>query len=285
MSIPNADSGTGDIADLYSATAEFYDNLDVYDGRPDVEFYIAMARQELDAAEQRGVPGECLAVLEVGCGTGRVLVPMARAGLEMVGVDVSPGMAARCEQALAHQPADVRARAGVHVADMRTMHLGRTFAMATTPFRSFQHMVDVHDQLAALGAIREHLVPGGLLVLDLFDPWLHALVDPARLEESPSGAPFVLADGRRVQRTERVAYRDYARQVIGVELIYNVEHPGERLERVVQSFPMRYFFRHETEHLLARAGFGVETVYADYQRTPFGAKYPSEQITIARRVG
>ena len=58
-------------------------------------------------------------------------------------------------------------------------------------------------------------------------------------------------------------------------------HPDGRTERLVHSFPMRYLFRFEAEHLLARCGFEVEALYADYDRSPYGSKYPGELIFVA----
>jgi hypothetical protein len=61
-----------------------------------------------------------------------------------------------------------------------------------------------------------------------------------------------------------------------------VSHPDGREERLVHAFPLRYFFRFEVEHLLARAGFQVEHVYADYDKSPYGSKYPGELLFVAR---
>jgi hypothetical protein len=69
-----------------------------------------------------------------------------------------------------------------------------------------------------------------------------------------------------------------------VELIYYVMHPDGRRERLVHRFPMRYFFRFEVEHLLARCGFTVEQVYGDYDKTPFGSGPSHELIFVAERV-
>jgi hypothetical protein len=72
--------------------------------------------------------------------------------------------------------------------------------------------------------------------------------------------------------------------VISVELIYDVTHPDGRNERFVHAFSMRYFFRYELEHLLARAGFTIDAVYRDYERNPYGGSYPGELIFAARKL-
>jgi len=92
-----------------------------------------------------------------------------------------------------------------------------------------------------------------------------------------------LPDGRRVRRTNRIVSRDGFNQIQGIELIYHVTHPQGREERLVHAFQMRYFFRFELDHLLARAGFQVEHLYADYDGSPYGSKYPGELIFVARK--
>lgn len=255
--------------DEYAAIAELYDHVTIYRDRPDVGFFV-------DAARDAGSP-----VLELGCGSGRVLLPVARAGIEVVGLDSSPSMLAGCRRHLAQEPSAVRARAELVEGDMRSFDLGRTFSLVTIPFRPFQHLVTVEDQLACLGSIRRHLRPGGQLILDLFNPSIEALAQPVGVE-SPPEAEFSMPDGRRVTRRFRIAARDRANQVNHVELIYEVTHPDGRAERRVHAFAMRYLFRFEAEHLLARAGFGVERLYSGYDKSPFGSSYPGELIFVAR---
>jgi SAM-dependent methyltransferase len=258
-------------ADPYSRCAEFYDGFGLYAGRRDVAFFV-------DEARRSGGP-----VLELGCGTGRVAIPTARAGVEICGLDASAEMLARFREKLAAEPADVQRRVSLVQGDMRAFDLGRRFRLVTLPFRPFQHLVSVQDQLACLARVRAHLTEDGRLILDLFNPWLRYLTDDSRLEERPEGEPFALPDGRRVVRLAKIAKRDLLHQVQDVELIYEVTHADGRRERIVERFPMRYLFRYEAEHLLVRAGFEVEALYSDYERSPFGAHDPGELIFVARR--
>jgi hypothetical protein len=68
-----------------------------------------------------------------------------------------------------------------------------------------------------------------------------------------------------------------------VELIYRVTYPDGREERLVQRFTMRYLFRFEAEHLLARSGFEVENVYADFDKSPYGSKHPGDLVFVTRK--
>ena len=98
------------------------------------------------------------------------------------------------------------------------------------------------------------------------------------------GGWFAMPDGRRVIRRHRVVSRDYFNQINYVELIYYVTHPDGQEERLVHSFPMRYLFRFEAEHLLVRSGFEVEAVYAGFDKSPYGSEYPGELIFMAKAV-
>lgn len=261
-------TATGEM-DQYGLIAGLYDHVALYRDRPDLEFY-------LDAAREAGSP-----VLEIGCGTGRVLIPTARAGIEITGLDLSPSMLAVCRQRLLAEPDPVRARVELVEGDMRRFDLGRGFNLVTIPFRAFQHLVSVEDQLACLGSIRRHLVPGGTLILDLFNPSLEALMRPVGVEAEDT-PETLLPDGRRFSRSYRIVSQDRATQTNQVELIYYVTPPGRPTERLVHSFTMRYLFRYEAEHLLVRAGFEIAAVYGGYDRSPFGSSYPGELILVAR---
>ena len=165
---------------------------------------------------------------------------------------------------------------------MRDFDLGRIFRLVTIPFRPFQHLITVEDQLACLGSIRRHLADDGHLVFDIFNPSIHNLakrVDGGETDEEP---PFTLPDGRTIVRRHRILERDLVRQVNTGELVYYVTHSDGRQERLIHPFQMRCIFRFEAEHLLARAGFIVDQVYSDFDRSPYGPHYPGELIFVAR---
>ncbi len=267
-------SETARDSQLYRTTpslAEFYDYVVPYRTRQDVTFFVEMAQ---DAGGS---------VLEIGCGTGRVLIPTARAGVPITGLDVAEPMLNVCRTRLTNEAADVQARVTLVQYDMRDFDLGQQFSLVTTPFRSFQHAITVDDQLSTLAAARRHLVEGGRLILDLFNPSLSYLVDEKRLGEFGEEPEFTMPDGRRVLRRARILSRDLSQQVQDVEMLYDVIHPDGRRERITESFLMRYLFRFEAEHLLVRSGFVVEAVYADYDRSAYGTKYPGELIFVARK--
>lgn len=255
----------------YPFVAATYDYVLPYQHRPDVAFYVDMAKES-------GGP-----VLELGCGTGRVLIPTAETGLEITGFDYSENMLAQCRRRLETQSREVQERVNLVQGDMRSFDLKRRFALITIPFRPFQHIIDTEDQIRCLESVHRHLEPGGRLVMDLFCPSIPFLADENALNEAGEEPDVDLPDGRVMRRRIRIAARDYHKQISDCELIYYMTHPDGREERLVHKFPMRYLFRYEAEHLLVRCGFEVEALYADFDRSPYGSKYPGELIFVAKQ--
>ena len=225
-------------------------------GSQDAAFYLALARES-------GGP-----VLELGCGTGRILLPIAQEGLACVGLDASRDM---LDVLRAKQPPPSLEL--VHAA-MESFDLGaRRFALITSPFRAFSHLLDVPAQLAALACIRRHLAPGGRLALDVFDPKLASL---ARAEEPEALAVTAETPRGRVQRYDRVS-RDAARQGLTLRMRFVSEAPEDCGEGELQ---LRWFHRYELEHLLARAGFAIEALYGGFDRRPWAPG--GETVLVAR---
>ena len=247
-----------------------YDSVPLYVYRPDVPFYVEEARKA------RGP------VLELGCGTGRVLLPIARAGCTIMGVDSSHQMLARLRTKLVAEPPEVQARVTLHQDDIRGFDLGRTYALAIAPFRVVQQLIRIDDQLRFLSAVHRHLMPGGLLVFDVFNPNF-GLMTGADGQENEDTPQQQLPDGRAFRRAYRIVRVRWTEQTSDSELIYYVS-PGANasVERFVQAFAMRWYLRAELEHLLVRSGFQMRAVYGDFARGPLrdGA---AEQVVIAER--
>jgi SAM-dependent methyltransferase len=250
---------------------DIYDSVPLYVTRRDVPFYVDEAR---DAGES---------VLEVGCGTGRILLPIARSGRTIHGLDVSPAMLDRCRAKLQLEPEAVQRRVTLDRGDARAFDLGRHFDLVIAPFRVLQHLITVDDQLAFLGSAARHLKPGGRLTFDVFNPNFAALTAADGVEREDT-AETTLPDGRTFRRTGRVAKVRWIDQVSQVELVYYVSSaPRAAVLRQVMSFDMRWFLGAELGHLLARGGFRVRSIYGDFDRSTLTDKSP-ELVVCAERV-
>jgi len=249
-----------DFEDSYgSVTARFYDAayqaLDQLG--PDADFY-------RDLARECGGP-----VLELGCGTGRVLLEIAAEGIACTGLDVSEAMLEVLRQkalgAAGAPPRLVRA-------EMQDFELpGERFPLVFSSFRAFQHLYTVEDQLRCLACVRAHLAPGGRFAFDVFNPRL----DVVWVEEEPEAEDVRFRDGEdEIVRFVR-ATRDRPTQTLSLVMRYERRRGGKSVGSEEARFHMRWFTRYELEHLLARAGFAEVAIYGDFDRSPVGRGSPA----------
>lgn len=251
-----------------SFVAEYYDTSPVVAGRQhDIAFY-------LEAARDFGDP-----VLELGCGTGRVALAIAEAGHRVTGLDISQRMLGRAEKRRYALSAGVCDRVQFTEGDMTRFKLDAKFRLVIIPFRPFQHLLETQQQIDCLNCVCRHLADGGHLIIDFFQTDARRMHDPAFLEERLI-AEYELPDRRRVRLTEHVVAFHRALQRNEVEMIYHVTHPDGRPERLPFAFTLRYFFRYEVEHLLARCGFRVTEAYGDFDRSPLHDDSP-EMIFVS----
>lgn len=229
---------------------------------------------------------ECLSeggpVLELGCGNGRILLPIATAGIEIVGLECSPDMLAEARDRLEAATPLARECAELVQGDMRGFDLEETFALVICPYRTFQHLLSPRDQGRALDAIAAHLDPGGRLVYNTFDPIQdlseRAWAPPGELE--PDTRFTDPTTGRQVRVRFRRSY-DLELQHLTQELVFE-EYDGESL---VASHPtslrLRYTHRYEMEHLLNGHGFDVVALYGSFDGRPYAGF--GEQVWVAQK--
>ncbi|MCC7106051.1 MAG: class I SAM-dependent methyltransferase [Chloroflexi bacterium] len=212
-------------------------------------------------------------VLELACGSGRVLMPLARAGHETVGLDASPHMLALAREKLAAAGPAVERRARLVQGDMRCFDLGEQFDFALVAVKSFAYLQTRVDQQRALAAIARHLRPGGVLALDLMHPSLDWLSQPpgSLRQDLVQVVPEL---GTTVARTETTISTDLANQVRFIRSAYDLIGDSGAVTRRLVEWPYRYVYRFEAELLLERAGFELEAVYGGYQREPFTSDSP-----------
>jgi len=259
-----------------SADKTLYDGFiaDYYDSSPmvtqrtqDVAFYCT-------AVCKFGDP-----VLELGCGTGRIALAIAEAGYRVVGLDISERMLERAAVKRLALPREARERVHLVEGDMTSFTLGETFRSIIIPFRPFQHLLEIDDQIRCLQCVKQHLAPNGRLIVDFFQTDPDRMHEPKHQKESLL-MEYELPDGRHVALSERVAAFHRGVQRNDVEMIFDVHHTDGRSERLVMAWPLRYFFRYEVEHLLARCGFKLEATFGAFDSAPLDDDSP-EMIFIA----
>ena len=250
----------------YDGWADVYDSIYAY-VREDIPFYV----QE---ASRSGGP-----VLELGCGTGRVTLPIAQSGIDIVGLDNSEGMLEKA-RGKARLLEDGHGRMNLRMGDMRAFSLDRTFPLIIIPFRGFLALLSVEEQVRCLTAIKKHLGPDGRLIFNIFVP------DPQMLVEDEDAA-FHLRDvtdpdtGRTFVIWQQTRVDTY-NQVLSVRLIVDeTDQNGTVGKRFYRDYRIRYAHRIEILHLLERCGFEVVDLYGDFDYSSFDED-SGEMVWVAR---
>lgn len=255
------------VAHAFDRFAPFYD-LEFGDFTDDLALYQGFA--------QRGTGP----VLELGCGTGRVVLSLARAGFVVTGVDLSPALLALARDTVA--AAGLTARVTLVRDDIRRLDaLGEVrFALAFSAINSFLHLETGEDQAAALAAVWRRLQPGGVFVADLFPPHPHTLLDyDSRLVHAAT-----FHDPATRERIDKFVSStlDPAEQRIDTVFFYDRLRANGTVERTAAPFTLRYIGRFEVELLLLRAGFVDLRLYGSYDLDPFTAE-SERMIVVATR--
>ena len=242
------------LATMFDRFAHFYDD-DYRDYTDDLEAIKHLAKE-------CGNP-----ILELGCGTGRVLLPLASAGRTVTGIDISPALLAVTRRKMERSKS--AARITLVEADLRTFDLpNKNFSFAFCTSNTLMHLNTQAEQLAVLRNAHRHLRTGGLLFIDLFNPDIGRLLEINGVQE--------LADQWADQATGAQVYKwsvrtvDVAEQLQDTLFIYEEIFPDGQVRRTPCPFTLRFLWRSEAELLLQMAGFTVEAIWGDFDGTPYG---------------
>jgi len=217
-------------------------------------------------------------VLELGCGTGRVAVPIAQAGVPVVGLDSSAGMLRAARAKARRLGLDASVLRFVR-SDIRDFSLAQRFPLVIIPFRSFQLLLSVADQYQALASIRNHLEPSGRLIFSLFVP------DPELLARDPSTPLYDHevtdpATGHRLLVWHQNRYDTFNQVVAARTIIEEVDENGQVVRKTYQDYQLRYLYRFEAQHLLSACGYRVLDIDGSFRREPLDES-STEMIWVA----
>jgi SAM-dependent methyltransferase len=256
--------------DSYLIAAKYYDSVYAVMDLVDAPFYV-------DLAKESGGP-----VLEIGCGTGRVLLPTAREGIEIHGLDNSRPMLAVLRENIARESPDVQKRVTLHAGDMRDFNLSRTFSLVSIPFRPMQHMFTVTDQVSALRSAAAHVAKGGLLAFDVFYPKFDRLPlgigeEILEAEWSPASAPDTVV--RRFYRKDVV---NKVNQSFSLTFIFRTYRGEELVREEREGLKMSYYTYQQLRALFLLAGLEPVAEYGSFAKTPLDNS-AQEMIFLLRR--
>lgn len=249
----NTDYKVGDL--IYDAN--IYDGLNTF--LSDLQFYKKWLPKNKEAK-----------ILELCCGTGRLTVPIAKAGYNICGVDYTSSML---------EQAKVKAsEAGLEInfieADIRSLNLQEKFDFIFIPFNSIHHLYKNEDLFKALNGVKNHLKEGGLFLLDCFNPNIQYIVEGEK--EQSKIAEYTTEDGRAVLIKQTMRYES-ATQINRIEWHYFIN--GEF--HSIQNLDMRLFFPQELDSYLEGAGFEISHKFGSFEEERFENK-SEKQIFVCK---
>ena len=216
-----------------------------------LDFYVALAR------EANGP------VLDIACGTGRILLPCLQAGIDIEGLDMFEPMLNRLRAKAAALGLPPR----LHQADMSDFSVPRRFGLVMIPFNAFIHNMTQEDQIRCLTLCREHLLPGGLLAFDTFFPPLEYVSTPEKsrvlegeMPHPETGLPMRMYDTRTIDRVAQTQHSLNELELLAADGSISAVHRSQ--------CDSRYFYKHEMSLLLRVAGFARWEIHGDFDRRP-----------------
>lgn len=211
-------------------------------------------------------------VLELACGTGRVTLPLAEAGVthgfSVVGMELVPEMLRAAERCCASAGREIQERVSFVQGDMRTWRADSPFDLILTPCSSVCHLLTLEDQLAAWRCAYQNLVPGGRFIVDVTMPDLSAYADslrqpPRELVEIDLDT-FEEATSTRMLRYKTTRYLADDQRA-HIRFLYDKFLGTAPPERSVSDFESHVYYPREMRLLFLHTGFTIEAVYGDYQ--------------------
>jgi ubiquinone/menaquinone biosynthesis C-methylase UbiE len=239
----------------YRLAAKFYD---LFGSKSDLEFYRELAIQSGKKA------------LELGVGTGRVAIPLAKAGITVVGIDNSVHMLRVAREKLAKETEAVRRRVILKKGDMRDFKLEQSFPFIYIPASTFDHNITVEEQNRALNCVYKHLEENGRFAFDL----------EQATPDKPETSWWIdrkEIDGGRIVVRSVFTRRDMTKRTCSLDLFFDVYRNGKLLERYHEYGEVAIISKDDVTKLLEENGFRVESIYGDFNKS----KYQNDSPRVA----
>jgi len=224
----------------------------------DVPFYLEMAKSF----------GE--KTLELACGTGRITLPLAKQGIDIVGIDISNGMISEAKEKAQKQNLDIE----LIIGDVRDFNLDRKFSLIIFPFNSICHLHDFDSIISCFENVKKHLETGGRFIIDVFKPNFNFLLRDSNKKSEVSTYKNPYGEDQ-VTLMESNNY-DQIKQVNYINWFYNINGKESK-----ENLNMRMFFPQELENYLRFNGFEIENKFGDYDLSSF-TNDSQKQIIISK---
>jgi SAM-dependent methyltransferase len=238
---------------FYGTIARFYD-AENSDKTDDIRLY-------LELTQEHGDP-----IIDIGCGTGRVMIPLAQNGYEVHGIDNEQAMLERAQHLREESPV-LKKNMTLHHGDVLTYPLDKQFKLTLVPYNGLMHFHEQETQIAVLKRLRAWTADDGLLVLDL--PNAGEVFATQETDAVMHERTFLEPETGHMVMQQSVSYLDRVQQLLRVTWIYDEITADGTVKRTVAPNVLYYYFYPEIRLLLAHTGFRVEAVYGDTEYNPF----------------
>ncbi|WP_034057616.1 class I SAM-dependent methyltransferase [Lacinutrix jangbogonensis] len=249
----NSNYKVGDL--IYDAN--IYDGLNT--NLDDLQFYKRWLPKNKDAR-----------ILELCCGTGRLTLPIAEDGYNIIGVDYTSSMLEQAKLKASERGLEVT----FIEADIRTLDLPEKYDLIFIPFNSIHHLYKNEDLFKTFNVVRNHLKEGGLFLLDCYNPNIQFIVEGEK--EQKEIAKYTTNDGREVLITQIMRYENKA-QINRIEWHYFINGEFDS----IQNLDMRLFFPQELDSYLEQNGFNIINKFGGFEEDPFN-DYSEKQIFVCQ---
>jgi ubiquinone/menaquinone biosynthesis C-methylase UbiE len=244
----------------YRLAAKFYD---LFGSKNDLDFYKELALQSGNKA------------LELGVGTARVAISLARAGVTVVGIDNSVDMLRVAKEKLAKETGDIRNRVILKRGDMRSFELRQSFPFIYVPASTFDHNITIADRKQTLNCIWRHLKKNGTFAFDLEQ------AIPDKPEKSWWIDRKETEDGKMVVRSI-FTRKNRLKRTLTIDLFYDVYKKGKLSERYHEYGEVAIISKDEMIRLLEETGFKAVSVYGDFGKSEY-RKDSTKIVLVTKR--
>jgi SAM-dependent methyltransferase len=239
-------------------------DANVYDGMntdlTDLKFYQKWLPKNKDAR-----------ILELCCGTGRLTLPIAKAGYNISGVDITYSM---LEQAKV-KALEIGLEVDFIQADIRTLDLPEKYDLIFIPFNSIHHLYQNEDLFQALNVVKNHLKEKGLFLLDCYNPNIQYIVEAEK--DQKEIAQYITKDGRKVLIKQKMQYENKS-QINRIEWHYYINNEFDS----IQNLDMRLYFPQELDSYLKQNGFTIIHKFGNFKEEEFNDS-SEKQILVCNK--
>jgi SAM-dependent methyltransferase len=262
--------------DVDAGSREHYLDAELYDyeyrrRRRDVRFYRDLARELTDGPSR---------VLDLACGSGRLMTGLLRDGHGVLGADISLPMLRRARARIGKLGRAARDRGQLVCADARQLWVADRFPLIAMAFNSLEHLYTRVEVEACLANVRDMLAPGGHFVFDVQNPNLRWLTRDPRKRWARTRFRHP-STGEQLEYSTNHVY-DPVSQIVVIRIYYrsmDADPPREQVVRLSQ----RKFFPAELEALVHSCGFAVEARFGDFEGAPLDGDAESQLLVCRAR--